>query len=101
MKGVINVDGDVASTDGEGDKASDDESANEELECLGDAMKSEDPKVRDMKNVKDAVGVASGDENAQVERIGVKTSNHLIDQFEHAYFGIAFSFIFVLQLRVS
>ena len=38
--------------------------------------------------------VASGDDDAQIERVGVKTGNHLIDQFDPVYFGVAYSFIF-------
>ena len=39
-------------------------------------------------------GITSRDENVQIDRIGVKTGNHLIDQFEPLYSGIACSFIF-------
>ena len=39
---------------------------------------------------------ASGTENVIVERIGVRTGNAMIDQYEPYYWGCAFAFLFLL-----
>ena len=33
-------------------------------------------------------------ENVQVDRVGVKTGNHMIDQYTDSYWGVAYAFIF-------
>ena len=48
--------------------------------------------VADGKAVKNEQIRCHADDIAQVERIGVKTGNHLIDQFESVYWGVALSF---------
>jgi hypothetical protein len=37
---------------------------------------------------------ASGTDNVIVERIGVRTGNAMIDQYEPYYWGVAFAFYF-------
>ena len=76
LKGLIGPDGDDASAEGLGEESSDDESGNQEAERLGNASQRGDNGVSEIKDTKEEDAVASSDEDAQIERIGVKTGNH-------------------------
>ena len=93
-KGSIDLGSDDASVEGQDAETSDDESANEGAGRRDNASQCGGDGVSETKNAKEEESVAAGDDDAQIERIGVKTGNDLIDQFESVYFGTAFSFIF-------
>ena len=101
LKGLIDSNCDESSSEGQDDEASDGESANGETGRRENASQRGGREASDSKASKEKESEAGDDKDARIECIGVKTGNHLIDQFESVYFGIAFSFYFLLQLRLS
>ena len=79
------------------DETSEDESSNNTawlLRCRQERRGQSSEHGDNVKNIEEEQDVENDDTCAQIERIGVKTGNHLIDQFEPAYFGTAHAFMF-------
>jgi hypothetical protein len=84
LKRMVDPSSDDASAAGTDDEGTEDETDNEAVQQQGEKEH-----------------IASGDENVKIERLAVKTGNHLIDKFESVYFGTAYAFYFLVQLWPS
>ena len=92
LKGVVGASSDDASAAGTDEEGTEEETDYEAVQQHGHVRQPRSDVVPDNHKSKGDEMIANGDENVKIERIAVKTGNHLVEKIESVYFGAAYVF---------